>query len=63
MAKYDNLPHLINQVKNEIGLKESELARLKETLATLNAKSKPAKVEVKAKKVVEVKTHKVDTNE
>ena len=52
MAKYDNLPHLINQVKNEIGLKENELARLKETLATLNAKSKPAKVEVKAKKVV-----------
>ena len=62
MGKYDNLPHVINQVKNDITLKEAELAKLKQTLASLNAKAKPAKVEVKAPKV-EVKTHKVDTNE
>ena len=52
MGKYDNLPHVINQVKSDITLKEAELAKLKETLTLLNAKSKPAKVEVKAPKVV-----------
>ena len=50
MAKYDNLPHLINQVKNEIGLKENDLARAKETLATLESKL-PKKAK-KAEKVV-----------
>ena len=52
MGKYDNLPHVINQVKSDITLKEAELAKLKETLTLLNAKAKPAKVEVKAPKVV-----------
>ena len=52
MAKYDNLPHLINQVKNEIRLKENELAKAKETLATLESKL-PKKAK-KAEKVAKV---------
>ena len=55
MGKYDLLPHRVNQVKDEISRKEAEVAQLKETLATLNAKLKPAKkVEVKAPKVDKV---------
>ena len=55
MGKYDLLPHRVNQVKDEISRKEAEVAKLKETLAILNAKLKPAKkVEVKAPKADKV---------
>ena len=55
MGKYDLLPHRVNQVKDEITRKEAEVAKLKETLAILSAKLKPAKkVEVKAPKAAKV---------
>ena len=32
MGKYSNLPHLINQVKDEIARKEQDVAKLKKHL-------------------------------